>query len=807
MIMQMRKKLTAMSIMLAIAIAALSGCVKPDGENNSSTDTPNASENSSEASKSPTQEDEQILVVGYDTFSGNFSPFFSQTTYDGEAMAMTQLSLLAADREGNIILNGIEGETRPYNGTDYFYQGIGDCVLTENGDGSVTYEMTVRDDVVFSDGIPMTIDDYIFSLYVSCDPSFDGADSIYAYPILGMEEYREGMSPLISIIGQKGRNNTDFTLFTKEQQDEFWIGMDQAGVLFTQDIVDYCVASFPEEVANLGGNETALAMILWGYGELSADATTLTVPQSGNAYHLTDLTPNIFWEEMSNAWKGDFQSINDKETARLSLFTYFEQVMGTDQAAAYNKLVALGETVDFIEGIQKTGDYSVSITMSEYNTRAIYSLGGLPIAPLHYYGNTELYDYENHRFGFPKGDLISVREGTKKPLGAGPYIFESYENGVITYRANPLFVDGEPKIQTVLFRETSESDKLSGIVSGAFDIINPNMELSILSSLKEYNSNGELTGDLITTSLVDMMGYASIGINANTVKVGSDKAGDASKNLRKALATMFAFYREEAVNSYFGELGAVINSPISNTSWAELRPSDEGYQTAYSMDVSGQSIYQEGMSREERRLAMIQAVIGYLKAAGYRFDEQKGIFTEAPEGAEMTYEVIYAGVGSGKHPATGVMNSAKEDLAALGITLLINDPSDSNMLWNKLQAGTQQIWAQALNAPVDPDMYQSYYSTNVVEAQGTQSNYFAITDEELDQYIMLGRQTTNQTERKQIYKKAMDIVMDWGVEVPFYQRKNGYLFSTQRVNVDTITPDITPFWGWMAEIHKMEMNE
>jgi peptide/nickel transport system substrate-binding protein len=82
------------------------------------------------------------------------------------------------------------------------------------------------------------------------------------------------------------------------------------------------------------------------------------------------------------------------------------------------------------------------------------------------------------------------------------------------------------------------------------------------------------------------------------------------------------------------------------------------------------------------------------------------------------------------------------------------------MLWNKHQAGTQQIWVQAFNASIDPDMYQSYYSTNAVGASGTQSNHFAITDEELDRYIMLGRQITNQTERKQIYKKAMDIVLD-----------------------------------------------
>ena len=37
-----------------------------------------------------------------------------------------------------MILNGIEGETREHNGTDYTYYGTTDCVVTENDDGTVT---------------------------------------------------------------------------------------------------------------------------------------------------------------------------------------------------------------------------------------------------------------------------------------------------------------------------------------------------------------------------------------------------------------------------------------------------------------------------------------------------------------------------------------------------------------------------------------------------------------------------------------------------------------------------------------------
>lgn len=38
---------------------------------------------------------------------------------------------------------------------------LADIVITENDDGSVTYDVTMRDDIVFSDGETANIDDVI----------------------------------------------------------------------------------------------------------------------------------------------------------------------------------------------------------------------------------------------------------------------------------------------------------------------------------------------------------------------------------------------------------------------------------------------------------------------------------------------------------------------------------------------------------------------------------------------------------------------------------------------------------------------
>ena len=59
--------------------------------------------------------------------------------------------------------------------------------------------------------------------------------------------------------------------------------------------------------------------------------------------------------------------------------------------AEYNrKMVTVSDPVASIKGIQKTGDYSMRVVLTEVDATAIYSLG-VTIAPLHYYGETAFY--------------------------------------------------------------------------------------------------------------------------------------------------------------------------------------------------------------------------------------------------------------------------------------------------------------------------------------------------------------------------------------------------------------------------------
>ena len=734
--------------------------------------------------------DETPLVVGYSPFSSKFSPFFSETVYDQDVWVMTQLGLLTSDRTGAIIYKGIEGETVNYNGTDYTYYGPADLEVVENADGTVDYNFTLREDLKFSDGEPLTVDDVIFSMYVLCDPTYEGNSTLYAQPIVGMAEYRAGMTTLSKALAAAGRDNTDFTNWTEEQQTKFWDNFDKGLVPFAQEICDYVVSAG----AAAETDSVAAKASQWGF-TLADDATVEDFAMAiGEKY-------------------GWIFSAMEGETASSAL----ADLMDADVYNDYPVMgVKTGESAANISGIKKIDDYHMTVTMSKIDAVAIYQLG-ISIAPLHYYGDKALFDYDNNSFGFPKGDLSSVRAKTTQPMGAGPYKFIKFENGTVNFEANENYFQGAPKTKYVNFLECiSDDDKLNGVTTGTIDITDPSMSADTADAIVTANSNGELTGDKVTTDLVNNLGYGYIGMNSVVMSVGGEPSSQASKDLRKAFGTILSVYRDVAIDSYYGERASVINYPISDTSWAAPRPSDDGYKVAFSTDVNGNDIYTSDMSAEDKYAAAKTAALGYLEAAGYTVADGK--VTAAPEGAKMEYEVWIPADGKGDHPSFMILTLAKDALAEIGMTLTIKDLTNSADLWTALEAQQVAMWAAAWGATVDPDMYQIYYS-DVADAgsatdgqnplggnaQGGSNYMYCIADPELDQLIMDARATTDQTYRKAMYKACLDIVIDWAVEIPVYQRQNAIIFSSERVNMDTVTPDITTFYGWLSEVQNIEL--
>lgn len=768
------------------------------------------------------------LVVAYSPFSQKFSPFFGDTAYDMDVSGMTQLGLMTTDRLGGIVYNAIEGETRPYNGTDYLYKGPADLSVKYDKEADITtYTAKLREDLKFSDGEPVTADDLIFTYYVYLDPSYVGSTTLNSYPIIGLNDYRtqtssdvyEKYAKLADDLYAAGQDHVwaEGDAWTKEQQDDFWTNLNANWKGDVQSIIDTVFANYisyapdyigytEEEVTAKDELKVVLGMAMWGFGEVKDKVLTA---KSGKTFDLSaEAYPTVddYFAEVTAAYSYDSkayvaagESPNGVDVFEVTKNAFIGLWGPKDDSMG-------GQGIPNIAGIKKLDQYTVEVKTIGYSAPAVYSILGLSITPMHYYGDKAQYDYDNNMFGHPFGDLTIAESKTSQPLGAGAYKFVKYDNRVVYFEANENYYKGTPKTKYIQFKETASAEVPTGVSSGVVDAGEMNGTKANFETIASLNTNKEITGDVVTTSKVDNLGYGYIGLNADTVNVAGEPSSVASKNLRKGLATVLAAYRGVAYDSYYGEAASVINYPISNTSWAAPQATDPDYKIAFSVDVDGNDIYTSEMTAEQRYDAALEAAKGFLVAAGYTFDDASGKFTAAPDGAKLTYEVIIPGDGTGNHPSFAVLTGAKGLLEKLGITLTINDPADSNILWNALDSGKQELWTAAWGATIDPDMYQIYNSGNIVGLGGSDSNHYHIADQELDKLIDEARKSDDQAFRKAVYKQALDLIVDWAVEIPAYQRQNCIIFSTQRINIATVTPDITTFWGWMNDIELIEMN-
>jgi len=776
----------------------------------------------------------QVLVVGYDDFSEKFSPFFGTTAYDMDVSDMVSVGLMTTDRDGGIIYDAIEGETVARAGVDHFYQGWTKLTVTQNADTTV-YNIKIRDDVKFSDGHVLDADDIIFSYYVYLDRNYTGSTTLNGVDIVGYQSYKYNNDAIeagqaiaegyLDAIGDSTdpNNSTELDTYVLEQiegllADEYgWVEddvMTNAGYAGYWKLED---GSAYDAETNVEADASATATFAGFYSLLP-----LVAPEDDDVndptplYSVVGKTAETVIAEIAAQYEYDYLTLDANYGADVVA------PLISSEALRLALTTVDGNPVANISGINKLSSTEVEVTVNGFDAAAIYQVCGITVAPMHYYGNPDLYDYSANQFGFTREDLTIVREKTATPLGAGAYKFVKFEDNVVYFEANENYYKGEPKIPYINFQVVNEDAKVTGIQTGEIDISNPTGSKDTFAKVNALNEDEEL----VSISSIDNLGYGYIGINALNVQVVADEdnpkdsiGSDQSKALRKAFATVLASYRQTANNSYYGSAAQVINYPISNTSWAAPKPGEAGYEIAFVKNPTGGNIYggdPADLTNSERNTKAKEGAKLWLEEAGYTFTEASGsaqfggsLWTAvAPTGAKLTYEIIIPAGGAGEHPAFSIVTQFSNIMAELGITIVINDPANANVLWDTLDAGSQEMWAAAWGTVIDPDMYQIYHSTATVDddSGSSTSNHYYIKSAALDTLIMDARASSDQDVRKGKYKEALDIIMDWAVEVPNYQRQNLIIFSTQRVNMETVTPAITTYWGWMNDIEKLELN-
>lgn len=406
---------------------------------------------------------------------------------------------------------------------------------------------------------------------------------------------------------------------------------------------------------------------------------------------------------------------------------------------------------DEISGVEKLDDRTVKVTIDGIDPAAIYHFV-FPLAPAHYYGQ------DDNGNQWQRGDLTIVKSRNDKPMGSGPYIFEGYANNIVTLRANEDYRLGAPKTPNIKLQVNSTANKLEAVKQGDLDISDPAATPDMVKMAEEAG---------LYPVLLDNPGYGYIGVNAERVP---------DLNVRKGL--MHLMNRKPAVNTYFGDLATVIERPMSVTSWAYPHEAGE----YYGFDP--------------------QKALEYFQAAGYEQRDNNGKPVLEKDGKQLVLEIAIGGDGTMDHPTAPVLTQMKTELEKMGAVLNITD-TDTNVLFDKMNAGEWDMWAAAWSATPDPDFYQLYHSN------GT-TNHYRIKNEELDKLIEEGRSTNDTEKRKEIYAKALDLIMDQAVEMPVYQRMNMIVFNDKVVDTQSLVQDPTPyyqpFYDNSFEIHMMEVR-
>ena len=573
------------------------------------------------------------LIVGVPMLEGRFSPFFASCAGDAAVAAFTGLTLIGFDASG-LPRAGVEIPCLAYScsfGATGVGQGSACTFFLKNG-------------VYFSDGTPVTAKDVLFSLYVLCDPLYDGPSALFPLNIRGLSDYRNGSDPARLIAGiTSGR-------------------------------------------------------------EVCADGIT-------------------------------------RDYVRVE----FE---GADPAA----VSALAVTV----------------------------------APQHYYAAG--FAGEVNACGVAPGSeafFRALHAKDARPLGAGPYAFEAYMDGVAYYEANDGFLLGSPKIKNLRCREIVNGGELDAVLIGTVHFASPDAAPAILKAV----AAGKGTYARLACAVSDHAGYGYIGINAKAVP---------DWNVRRALASTID---PKLAVDYFGGLATPNYRTMSRTQWAY----PEGAPSAFVYDGTGQ-----------------KALALFLEA-GYLYDgaAKRMVYPQGHEraGAQVVFKATLP-MAAEKHPAGAVFEGMQKTLAGIGVRLEIEiDPGLLEKLDHAYESGLE-IVAAAWDGGGDPDMFQLWYSDPLVNfslAPNAKGLYWLFENgdaeqraqlERLNALILRARAAQGIETRRALYAEALALSTGLAVEIPTYQRKDLFVYNKDVIKASSLLPEeeTGPYRNPLAFIWNVELN-
>ena len=124
------------------------------------------------------------IVIMTEELSGLFNPFYATSGTDMEVVGLTQIGMLTTK------YNEKTNEAETVAGKDYETVAL-DYEIDKADDNSETvYRFVIKNDLKYSDGEPLTMNDVLFNMYEYLDPVYTGSSTMYSIKIKGLKDYR-----------------------------------------------------------------------------------------------------------------------------------------------------------------------------------------------------------------------------------------------------------------------------------------------------------------------------------------------------------------------------------------------------------------------------------------------------------------------------------------------------------------------------------------------------------------------------------------------------------------------------------------
>ena len=589
------------------------------------------------------------LKVGVGTITGEFHPFYAESPGDRAVVAQTYRSIQRRGADNRLI--------NDCGGISYEYV----------GDSKVKYTITIRDDLRFSNGDPVTIQDVIFFYYFISDASYDGVyRDFYRNDIDGLKAYYYNDSGYAAQLAEiADRVSKNYSTQTVEKAD----------------LVTYLVAT------KLGG---------------LFDGIDAPAPYGGT------------WRDwMEKTGHGQALKAAKDDSAILQAVALAEaeaHPKDYDPAEWYRQKLtkeyiqrsyAGGAKVTEISGIRKINDYTCTVLFNSRSINAISQLNALLVSEKFYAVN------------YVKGEAQAVHDMKSFGVGTGPYFLSEYEGNRVTMNANEYYTDEKPAFSTLQFVDYkgADIDPVSGVASGKLDVVTVEAAADTVDRLANQpvtysvSHTPSYTALFLNTRTVDTILRRAVCGVCNLTQTLQERYGAYYTTPYRPLSIRFAEYPGDVTEPYYKESAFSAYQMLSKTPVTALK-------AAYLTDRQEDAALLEALASILKEKGITLSILA-LPAAGLQQAAKSGVIdlwvNAVPDGATCDkYEEYHS---SGQRNLTGISDAS---LDAMTVSLHTGVGSGDR------SANTAELLEHAAELAFECPLYQTQqitiYNTDTIAA-------------------------------------------------------------------------------------------